>query len=663
MNKKIKAGILAAGVVVILAGGIGFGLSKMNKTKVDVYQVGEIKQSMWGESNSLEGIITSSVSQKIQLQDNQIVEEVFVQEGQSVVEGTPLLSYDMTLVNIDLEMEKLNREQLKIKKKGLENTLEKLKKKEVAKTGTSLETYEVLPLAVWNSEINLEILPEWKANVPENPQEPEQPEEPQEPENPQEPEQPEEPQEPENPQEPEEPQEPENPEQPEEPQEPENPEQPEEPQEPENPENPEQPENPENPQQPEVKAYERLYGDPELDTVFQEKGEKAVPYKGSGTEEDPYLYLCKENVLIQGAFLNQLAGFTEDGTERHPVHCILELRKENKKEGRLLAALYLNGEKIAEKVKADGWYKTYLGTYDPIQEPQQPQNPEVPGNGENPSDPDPEGIGDLFDDIPGAGDFMEEIPEDAIINTYTKEEQEKAIAETNHEIRTITLDIKESDRKVQAIEKQLNNQVVKSTIVGTVKKVGDKEKGQIDGEPFLEIESTEGIYVTGTVNEYMLEKIKEGQILTGFSYQSGMMFEAQVKEVSPYPASDNYYGYSNNSQVSYYPFTAYISNSQGLENQEWVNMELPAEEISGDGIYLSREYIREKDGEDFVYKEDENHRLVKQPVKTGKLFYGMIEIKEGITEEDYISFPYGKKVKEGAKTKRVSMEDMYSMYD
>ena len=142
-----------------------------------------------------------------------------------------------------------------------------------------------------------------------------------------------------------------------------------------------------------------------------------------------------------------------------------------------------------------------------------------------------------------------------------------------------------------------------------------------------------------------------------------MMFEAQVKEVSPYPASDNYYGYSNNSQVSYYPFTAYISNSQGLENQEWVNMELPAEEISGDGIYLSREYIREKDGEDFVYKEDENHRLVKQPVKTGKLFYGMIEIKEGITEEDYISFPYGKKVKEGAKTKRVSMEDMYSMYD
>ena len=34
----------------------------------------------------------------------------------------------MTLVNIDLEMEKLTRQQLEVKKKGLEQELEKLKK-------------------------------------------------------------------------------------------------------------------------------------------------------------------------------------------------------------------------------------------------------------------------------------------------------------------------------------------------------------------------------------------------------------------------------------------------------------------------------------------------------------------------------------------------------
>ena len=36
--------------------------------------------------------------------------EVHVQEGQEVKKGDPLLSYDMTLVNIDLEMEKLTRQ-------------------------------------------------------------------------------------------------------------------------------------------------------------------------------------------------------------------------------------------------------------------------------------------------------------------------------------------------------------------------------------------------------------------------------------------------------------------------------------------------------------------------------------------------------------------------
>ena len=46
-----------------------------------------------------------------------------------------------------------------------------------------------------------------------------------------------------------------------------------------------------------------------------------------------------------------------------------------------------------------------------------------------------------------------------------------------------------------------------------------------------------------------------------------------------------------------------------------ISMELPAEEMDASGIYLNREYVREKDGEDFVYKE-ENGKLVKQPVKT-----------------------------------------------
>lgn len=91
----------------------GLEFQKFNRTKVEVYRVEELKQMIWGESSSLEGIITSDVSQKVQLSENQIVQEVFVQEGQEVKEGTPLFSYDMTLVLLTWRPEKLNNQQIK----------------------------------------------------------------------------------------------------------------------------------------------------------------------------------------------------------------------------------------------------------------------------------------------------------------------------------------------------------------------------------------------------------------------------------------------------------------------------------------------------------------------------------------------------------------------
>ena len=126
-NKKIIIAVICAGVAALAGTGIWYGVKKMDQTKVDVYPVADLKQQIWGMSTSIDGTISSSVTQEVHLMDKQIVDQVYVQEGQEVVEGTPLLSYDMTLVNIDLEMEKINKEQLLVKKKGLEKELEKLK--------------------------------------------------------------------------------------------------------------------------------------------------------------------------------------------------------------------------------------------------------------------------------------------------------------------------------------------------------------------------------------------------------------------------------------------------------------------------------------------------------------------------------------------------------
>lgn len=60
--------------------------------------------------------------------------------------------------------------------------------------------------------------------------------------------------------------------------------------------------------------------------------------------------------------------------------------------------------------------------------------------------------------------------------------------------------------------------------------------------------------------------------------------------------------------------------------------------------------MRLENGKSYVLKADENDRLVKQYVKTGKIIYGdTIEIKSGLTEDDRIAFPYGKTAKEGIR--------------
>ena len=53
--------------------------------------------------------------------------------------------------------------------------------------------------------------------------------------------------------------------------------------------------------------------------------------------------------------------------------------------------------------------------------------------------------------------------------------------------------------------------------------------------------------------------------------------------------------------------------------------------------------MRSEDGKSYCMIADENNRLKKQYVVTGRTVYGSaVEIKSGLTEDDRIAFPYGK---------------------
>lgn len=860
MKKRIKIAVFSAAGVLLVGAGVWFGAGRLQQGEIKVFAVQDLSQSMWEEGTSLTGNITSSVSQQVRLQENQIVSQVYVQEGQEVKEGDSLLAYDMTLVSLDLEMEKLNKRQLEIKKKGLEQDLAKLEEdktkltrasgtyqadilKDSGKTWKLINTAQELPegivteetagaepaaqkqetdsseaqgseKAVQDSAEKEEGTQNQEAAQPDSGNGGKEDSAPgQTGENPQ----PENQKESENQKEPVDQKGEENPSGSGQPQEGTD----------ETPKGSEE-ETPDTPQEEEPQryalyleteenmtvstqqaqageeisvllhvpegyeakgiqvtdpqgetitvkedsgiyyfqmpqsevyitplfeklpcliriestefgtiktnvdeakageeivvtaeaqenyvlekitaadqdgnplevtrkedgtysflmpetevvlqakfiqklpepsgVYTRIYGDISLeDPMPPQEGtlvENAVPFAGIGSQEDPLRFLCTKGVLVQGAFLNRIAGYRGgEEKEADALYCRFEVRSEDSQDGVLLAAMVLDGNSIEEKLPDTRWYLTHLGEIQLEEAMTEEEKAELGGEfipeGELSGEDLP--IGDFWEELPG--DIGQEVPEEEIISGYTKEELDKAITQKKQEITTAVLDMKEADLKIQKVEKELSQETVKSTVNGVVKKVGDPEKGEIDGEPFIIVESKGGVYVQGLVDEYTLDKLQPGQMVTGMGYESGTFFQAEVREVSPYPSSS--YQVSDR-ELSYYPFTAFIQEGAGLKDNEGVSMDMMQSGEAMSGIFLSKEFVRTSNGEDFVYIEDENHRLKKQPVKTGKIYYGYtVEIKSGITAEDHIAFPYGKKVKDGAKVKRAEVEELYNMY-
>ena len=69
MHKKIKLALIIVASVTVIGTGIWFGVQKFNRTKVEVYRVEELKQMIWGESSSLEGILLQMSHRKSSFQE------------------------------------------------------------------------------------------------------------------------------------------------------------------------------------------------------------------------------------------------------------------------------------------------------------------------------------------------------------------------------------------------------------------------------------------------------------------------------------------------------------------------------------------------------------------------------------------------------------------
>lgn len=368
------------------------------------------------------------------------------------------------------------------------------------------------------------------------------------------------------------------------------------------------------------------------------------PFTGTGTEKDPYIFLCSVSggsVRATGAFFNRMAGYNQDGTE--VFH----------QGGYWFQIEFHENDVIADyENRTSSCIGYYLIDGGLLKEPVDP-NSEMELTLEGAS----QFVNDdgFIDDGMLGGD----LGGDTTVTTMTREE---AIKAQKNIISSLELSMKKNDLEITKLEKKVNRKLISSKLEGIVDYVGDAATGSSDEEYFMRVKSKDGFYVTGTVSELMLDQLTEGTILNCMSYEKGN-FEAKVLEVSDYPMDSGYISYmgDSNPNVSYYTYSAEILD-QGLElsEQDWLTITLDTGNESGDTLVLPKSFVRTENGSSYVYKDD-GGVLKKQAVKIGANVDGgySVIIESGITVQDSIAFPYGDAVKDGAKTVEGTLSELY----
>lgn len=349
---------------------------------------------------------------------------------------------------------------------------------------------------------------------------------------------------------------------------------------------------------------------------------KAKPYTGKGTADDPYRFLCTQECYVMGSYLNQLMN-------KEKVAAFEIWSGNSVEDGTLLSCWTVDGAQLSAVEENSKWSVTTHQRLDDEVIIEEETETEI--KTEEPESEEPESTEEVYT----AAELREE-----------KQSIESELKDLDIDRRTVKVEI-------EKLKKKRKEATVVATIDGVVKSVADPQNPPTDGSPFIEIANSSGVSVKGEISELMLDQIKIGQEVTANSWSNGQTYDGKITEISEYPTenSGGYYG-EGNPNVSYYSFTAYIENADGLLDGDYVDLSITSEtdEEELDSIFIEKAYVREEDGKSYVLKAGEDERLVKQYVQTGRTLYGSaVEIKAGLSGEDRIAFPYGKTAKEGIK--------------
>jgi len=247
-----------------------------------------------------------------------------------------------------------------------------------------------------------------------------------------------------------------------------------------------------------------------------------------------------------------------------------------------------------------------------------------------------------------------------IANSLTKSEISRQIIQKNQEIANNRIEVSMAKLDLRRLMEEINDCYVYAAIDGVVKTVRDSGEAKSTGEAVIDISGGGGYIINATIGELDLGSVAVGNTVTVNSWMSGESYEGTIVEIGDTPTSsdEDYYSYVQSS----YPMKVSVSEDANLQVDNYVSISYTPQEQSG-AFYLDNMYIRTENGKSFVYVEGENGRLEQRDVQVGKIVYdSYTEIRGGITLDDYIAFPYGRTVKDGAPVHEATLDELYMSY-
>lgn len=248
--------------------------------------------------------------------------------------------------------------------------------------------------------------------------------------------------------------------------------------------------------------------------------------------------------------------------------------------------------------------------------------------------------------------------DELIAMSYTRPELLKKQSEKRRSIADQEIALKIAQVDMRKLRSELEDGVVYCETDGVVKTVRDPNTAYMEGSAVIEVSGGGGYYIDCSLSELALDSVSVGQTVSVNSWMTGMSCEGTVAEISNCP-TDNYGWSDGNPNVSYYPMRVFVSEDAELRTDDWVDVSY---ESSGDesAWYLENMFIRSENGQSFVFVRNEDGMLEQRTVKIGGSLWGSYtEIRGGLTQDDFVAFPYGKDVTDGAQTREATIDELY----